>query len=151
MKGGGFNIRGEEEVLIEPDGEWDRVVMQTNWKLENCMRLDQPAKKSCPPNRHHPTFSSWFHDCNTPAADGTNQSITPDLSIPNEPSTSTTTSSPHHQGLSVTVTEPDNESGLCQEKPQPASNEDPSDEGTSTSFLDNGQDTALNIWTLHLL
>ena len=142
VKGGGFNIRGEEEVLIEPDGEWDRVVMQTNWKLENCMRLDQPAK-----NHVRPTVTTLpsAHDCNTPAADGTNQSITPDLSIPNEPSTSTTTSSPHHQGLSVTVTEPDNESGLCQEKPQPASNEDPSDEGTSTSFLDNGQDTALNI------
>ena len=35
----------------------------------------------------------------------------------------------HHQGFSLTATEPDKESGLCQDKPQPASNQDPSDVG----------------------
>lgn len=112
-----FLLKGEERVLKELEDMWNTVSLQTRWKLETCTKP---------------------RDDN--ATDGEKTSDSP--LVPNEPSTST--SSSHHQGLSVTATEPDNESGLCQDEPQPASNQDPSDEETSTSFLVNGHDTALN-------
>ena len=33
-----FLIKGDEQLLCELEGEWDRVSLQTNWKLESCTK-----------------------------------------------------------------------------------------------------------------
>ena len=42
-----FIVKGEEEQLKELDGEWDRVMIQTSWKLEPCY---MPKPSPAPPN-----------------------------------------------------------------------------------------------------
>ena len=44
-----FLIRGDEQVLVNLEGNWDSIALQTSWKLENCHKYNVLE--------HHPTSS----------------------------------------------------------------------------------------------
>lgn len=35
-----FLIRGDEQVLVDLEGKWDSIALQTSWKLENCYKYN---------------------------------------------------------------------------------------------------------------
>jgi hypothetical protein len=41
-------VKGKEEVLALLEGEWERVSLQTNWKLESCTKPKVTDNKPIP-------------------------------------------------------------------------------------------------------
>ena len=33
-----FLLYGEEEILKQLEGQWEKVALQTNWKIESCTK-----------------------------------------------------------------------------------------------------------------
>ena len=49
-----FVVRGDEEVLTKLEGEWDRVSLQTNWKLQPSYKFCDSSNGSTPPATSEP-------------------------------------------------------------------------------------------------
>lgn len=66
-----FVIHGDEQDLCKLDEEWDKVHLQTNWRLENCF---------APSNNNSLSPTSPVSDTNSPPATGTTgPAITDDI------------------------------------------------------------------------
>ena len=52
-----FVVRGTEEVLTKIENEWERVSLQTNWKIEPVLRF-QPAADSAESESQYSTVSA---------------------------------------------------------------------------------------------
>ena len=69
-----FLVKGKEEVLALLEGEWERVSLQTNWKLEPCTK-PKPAD-----DKPSPSDSSSESPSITDTSGGENLSLQPLLS-----------------------------------------------------------------------
>ena len=67
-------MEGKEEVLALLEGEWERVSLQTNWKLEPCTK-PKPAD-----DKPSPSDSSSESSSITDTSGGENPSLQPLLS-----------------------------------------------------------------------
>ena len=56
-----FVIHGDEQDLCTLDDDWDKVHLQTNWRLENCFA----------PSNNSPDPKNFVSDPNSPSATGT--------------------------------------------------------------------------------